>query len=106
MQGENMEQQAERSSKPRNWEGRQNYMDTYTMVGFRADYESHCESSMAVLLFKNKHSIQIVPGPKEITEVGLHKALSQGTYSLEINMYEVGKLTQLTWFLQKTNSVL
>lgn len=30
---------------------------TYTMVGFRADYKSHCESSMAVLLFKNKCSI-------------------------------------------------
>lgn len=29
----------------------------YTMVDFRADYKSHCESSMAVLLFKNKHRI-------------------------------------------------
>lgn len=42
----------------------------YTMVGFRADYKSLCESSMAVLLFKNKHSIQIAPGSEGKIEAG------------------------------------
>lgn len=30
---------------------------TCTMIGFRADYESHCESSVVVVVFKKKQCL-------------------------------------------------
>lgn len=36
---------------------RPNGRDRQTIAGFRAGYRSHCESSMVVMLFRNKHNI-------------------------------------------------